>query len=158
MKNNFGKFSGQKSNAQKKEEFRQEKKKVRAERDAYFEKKRMTNKAEDKPARARFSISKQTENTAKSTTASSTDQMPLNKYLAHCAEDADKKLLQNILPNSQDALIAIGPEGDFTTDEVSLSQSQGFQPVSLGESRLRAETAGIIVCAQFQSLWQLNTP
>jgi 23S rRNA pseudouridine2605 synthase len=84
MRNNFGKFSGQKSNAQKKEEFRQEKKKARAERDAYFEKKRMTNNAEDKPARARFSISKQTENTTKSTTASSTDQMPLNKYLAHC--------------------------------------------------------------------------
>ena len=84
MKNNFGKFSGKKSNAQKKEEFRQEKKKVRAERDAYFEKKRQGNKVSDKPARARISIHKKTEDVGKETTTSSTDQMPLNKFLAHC--------------------------------------------------------------------------
>ena len=83
MKNNFGKFSGKKSNAQKKEEFRQEKKKVRAERDAYFEKKRQEKKITDKPVRARFTIEKKTEDAA-ITTNTSTDQMPLNKYLAHC--------------------------------------------------------------------------
>ena len=84
MKNNFGKFSGNKSNAQKKEEFRQEKKKARAERDAYFEKKKQEKKGPIKPSRARIAIGKKTEDPAKSTTTTSSHQMPLNKYLAHC--------------------------------------------------------------------------
>ena len=84
MRNNFGKFSGNKSNAQKKEEFRQEKKKARAERDAYFEKKKQEKKGPIKPSRARIAIGKKTEEPAKSTTTASSHQMPLNKYLAHC--------------------------------------------------------------------------
>jgi 23S rRNA pseudouridine2605 synthase len=85
MKNNFGKFSGNKSNAQKKEEIRQEKKKARAERDAYFEKKKQEKKGPNNPSRARFTINKKSEDPAKSTsTTSSANQMPLNKYLAHC--------------------------------------------------------------------------
>jgi 23S rRNA pseudouridine2605 synthase len=84
MKNNFGKFSGNKSNAQKKEEFRQEKKKARAERDAYFEKKRQVKNVSDKPVKTRFAVVKKTDDTVKSTTGTVNDQMPLNKYLAHC--------------------------------------------------------------------------
>ena len=43
----------------------------------------------------------------------------------------------------QDAIILIGPEGDFTIPEIDFALAQGFTPVSLGESRLRTETAGV---------------
>ncbi len=52
-------------------------------------------------------------------------------------------LLQHATQKGQDAVILIGPEGDFTSEEVDLAQSLGFQPVSLGDSRLRTETAGV---------------
>jgi 23S rRNA pseudouridine2605 synthase len=84
MKNNFGKFSGKKSNAQKKEEFRQEKKKARAERDAYFEKKRQANKPEEDSLKARFPVNKKTSPPVKTTATISDELMPLNKFLAHC--------------------------------------------------------------------------
>jgi len=48
-----------------------------------------------------------------------------------------------LLPN-QDALVLIGPEGDFSEEEVQLAISQGFQPISLGASRLRTETAALV--------------
>jgi 16S rRNA (uracil1498-N3)-methyltransferase len=41
----------------------------------------------------------------------------------------------------------IGPEGDFTPDEVTLAVKNGIKPVSLGQSRLRTETAAVVVCA-----------
>lgn len=81
--------------------------------------------------------------------------LPDSRFIAHCMP-GEKPYLTISSKNQSEICVLIGPEGDFTADEVSLSQSQGFQPVSLGESRLRAETAGIIVCAQIQSLWQIN--
>ena len=68
-----------------------------------------------------------------------------SKYIAHCY-DADKKLLQNEIAKSTDILILIGPEGDFSREEVEKAISAGFNPISLGESRLRTETAGIVAC------------
>ena len=56
----------------------------------------------------------------------------------------DQKLLLKDLPKSSDALILIGPEGDFTIDEISLALQSQFIPVSLGETRLRTETAGLV--------------
>lgn len=58
----------------------------------------------------------------------------------------DKKLLQNELKKSSDVLILIGPEGDFSMEEVQRALSLGFIPVSLGNSRLRTETAGVVAC------------
>ena len=67
------------------------------------------------------------------------------KFIAHCYEE-DKKLLQNVIQKSTDILILIGPEGDFSKEEVQKAMSVGFIPVSLGNSRLRTETAGVVAC------------
>lgn len=68
------------------------------------------------------------------------------KFIAHCY-DQDKRLLQVEYPKSANVLILIGPEGDFSKDEVEKAVSSGFVPVSLGESRLRTETAGVVACS-----------
>lgn len=66
------------------------------------------------------------------------------KFIAHCA-DTDKQQLQNHqIIKSSNCLIAIGPEGDFTKQEIDLALQNGFIPVSLGETRLRTETAGVV--------------
>ena len=67
------------------------------------------------------------------------------KFIAHCY-DEDKKLLQNEIQKYSDVLILIGPEGDFSKEEVQKAVSLGFIPVSLGNSRLRTETAGVVAC------------
>jgi 16S rRNA (uracil1498-N3)-methyltransferase len=67
------------------------------------------------------------------------------KFIAHCYEE-DKKLLQNEIQKSSDVLILIGPEGDFSKEEVQHAIALGFIPVSLGDSRLRTETAGVVAC------------
>lgn len=68
------------------------------------------------------------------------------KYIAHCYAEIDKKdlygeLLQ--LNGDEEVTILIGPEGDFSIDEVRLATSKGYVPVSLGQSRLRTETAAL---------------
>lgn len=60
------------------------------------------------------------------------------QFIAHCV-DADKQFLKS---NGNNALILIGPEGDFTPPEIEAALEQGFLPVSLGSTRLRTETAG----------------
>ena len=65
------------------------------------------------------------------------------KFVAHCYP-GDKSLLKDSLLPNQDALVLIGPEGDFSEEEVQLAISQGFQPISLGASRLRTETAALV--------------
>ena len=67
------------------------------------------------------------------------------KFIAHCYED-DKPLLKNILKPGEDALVLIGPEGDFSEEEVKKAIEQGFVPISLGKSRLRTETAALAAC------------
>ena len=67
------------------------------------------------------------------------------KFIAHCYE-GDKPLLKDCLQQGEDALVLIGPEGDFSEDEVKEALAQGFQPVSLGPSRLRTETAALVAC------------
>lgn len=65
------------------------------------------------------------------------------KFICHCYE-GEKKLLKEALVPGEDALILIGPEGDFSEEEVAKALSHGFQPVSLGKSRLRTETAALV--------------
>ena len=67
------------------------------------------------------------------------------KFIAHCYEE-DKQLLQRVYQKSFDAVILIGPEGDFSPEEVQAAIQHQFHPVSLGSSRLRTETAGIAAC------------
>ncbi len=67
------------------------------------------------------------------------------KLIAHC-EETKKKSLKSVLSPKQAVTLLIGPEGDFSPNEISLAQEYGFNPVSLGESRLRTETAAIVAC------------
>ena len=66
-------------------------------------------------------------------------------FIAHC-EEKDTKSLKDIIHKNTDTTILIGPEGDFSTKEIELALENNFIPVSLGETRLRTETAAIIAC------------
>ncbi|MBO7316162.1 MAG: 16S rRNA (uracil(1498)-N(3))-methyltransferase [Paludibacteraceae bacterium] len=66
-------------------------------------------------------------------------------FIAHCYKQEKNDFLK-ICPKQKSILILIGPEGDFSPSEVENAISLGFVPVSLGESRLRTETAGIVAC------------
>ena len=65
------------------------------------------------------------------------------KYIAHLNNKNTVHLYSN-LKNYKSRCILIGPEGDFTSDEVNYSLKKGFEEVSLGSSRLRTETSGIV--------------
>jgi 16S rRNA (uracil1498-N3)-methyltransferase len=67
------------------------------------------------------------------------------KFIAYCGQ-SDTSELKNTYRKGIKSLILIGPEGDFSTQEVELAKKQGFIPISLGKSRLRTETAGIVAC------------
>jgi 16S rRNA (uracil1498-N3)-methyltransferase len=66
-------------------------------------------------------------------------------YIAHC-EETDRKKLSEICRPGKNTIVLIGPEGDFSPDEIRLALGQHFTPVSLGGNRLRTETAGIVAC------------
>ncbi len=70
------------------------------------------------------------------------------RYLAHCAE-GPKRQAQS---TDEAITVAIGPEGDFSTEEIALALEQGFLPLTLGRSRLRTETAGMVACTLFNLL------
>lgn len=67
------------------------------------------------------------------------------KFIAHC-NSGDKSALKDILVPQTDYIILIGPEGDFTPDEVAVCMQNGYIPITLGESRLRTETAALEAC------------
>jgi len=68
------------------------------------------------------------------------------KFIAHCEADAQKQHLKSYLSKNEDITILIGPEGDFSSEEIALAVNNGFRPVSLGASRLRTETAALVAC------------
>ena len=65
------------------------------------------------------------------------------KFIAHCMEDQPRQLLSHLVRKGSPVRILIGPEGDFSPEEVALALADGYQPVSLGEQRLRTETAAL---------------
>lgn len=67
------------------------------------------------------------------------------KFIAHCYE-GEKPFLKDVLRKGEDALVLIGPEGDFSEKEVEKAIEKGFIPISLGKSRLRTETAALVAC------------
>ena len=71
------------------------------------------------------------------------------KFIAHCT-DEKKAPLSTQSKRSTSSLILIGPEGDFTNIEIELALNKKFVPVSLGENRLRTETAGIVAATLLQ--------
>lgn len=67
------------------------------------------------------------------------------RYILHCAE-GEKEHLFNEVRTCCSTLVMIGPEGDFSKGEVSKALSQGFKEATLGEERLRTETAALAAC------------
>ena len=74
-------------------------------------------------------------------------QLPFEgrKFIASCEPDVTIQL-STIYQKGTNALILIGPEGDFSKEEIVSAIKSGFIPISLGKSRLRTETAGIVAC------------
>ncbi len=78
---------------------------------------------------------------------------PGAKYIAHCYPEIKRSdLFEDLqaVPPEEDVTILIGPEGDFSSDEVQLAIEQGFRSISLGNSRLRTETAGLMAVTMAQ--------
>ena len=65
------------------------------------------------------------------------------KFIAHCYQN-ERQELKDIIRPGEDAVVLIGPEGDFSEEEVNVALSNGFTPISLGPSRLRTETAALV--------------
>lgn len=71
----------------------------------------------------------------------------MQKFICHCYEEeglGEKVALKDALKSGEDVLVMVGPEGDFSIDEVKMAEANGFQGVSLGKSRLRTETAALV--------------
>jgi len=69
------------------------------------------------------------------------------KFIAHCMDDAKVSFSDAINTSTSSQIILIGPEGDFTKEEIDAAFQNHFVPVALGETRLRTETAGIVAAA-----------
>src|SRR5690606_16560337 len=67
------------------------------------------------------------------------------KFIAHC-EDSQKMSLKRVALADHKITILIGPEGDFSNEEIKLATKSGYTPISLGKNRLRTETAAIVAC------------
>lgn len=70
------------------------------------------------------------------------------KFIAHC-EESSKKILKDFELKNRKSLVLIGPEGDFTSEEIKLAKTEGFSEISLGANRLRTETAGLFIVSTF---------
>ena len=76
-----------------------------------------------------------------------------HKYIAHCYEEVPRTYLFDELRQlapTDDALVLVGPEGDFSIDELRKAVANGYQSVHLGKSRLRTETAGLAAVMMMQ--------
>ena len=71
---------------------------------------------------------------------------PEARFIAHCEESKPRQLLSRSLKKGISATILIGPEGDFSPQEIEMAIRNEWKPVSLGNSRLRTETAAIVAC------------
>lgn len=67
------------------------------------------------------------------------------QLIAHC-EETDKKTLKSVLKPNENVTLLIGPEGDFSEKEIALALENNYIPVSLGNTRLRTETAAVVAC------------
>lgn len=79
------------------------------------------------------------------------------RFVAWCDENSPRQLLARACAPGCDTTILIGPEGDFSPAEVQASLEKGFQPVSLGDNRLRTETAALVAVDTFHIINQLHS-
>jgi 16S rRNA (uracil1498-N3)-methyltransferase len=68
------------------------------------------------------------------------------RMIAHCNDSFKRSKVSEVYSKDEDAVILIGPEGDFSEEEIKAASGKNFNHVHLGQSRLRTETAGIAAC------------
>lgn len=73
------------------------------------------------------------------------------RFIAHCIDEGKSEIKDLLIPNSE-YLVLIGPEGDFSPTEIKSALEKGFQPITLGEARLRTETAALSACFELNFL------
>lgn len=78
------------------------------------------------------------------------------KFICYCDDAVERRLLAQEYKPGSDVMILIGPEGDFSREEVDVAMANGFVPVSLGDSRLRTETAAVAACFACHTINQLG--
>jgi 16S rRNA (uracil1498-N3)-methyltransferase len=74
------------------------------------------------------------------------------KMIAHCIDGEPRQFINQIIEPHSKYLILIGPEGDFSENEIFLALQNGFKPLTLGNTRLRTETAGVAACFEINYL------
>lgn len=77
------------------------------------------------------------------------------KFIAHCDAAYERRMLSREYTPGKDTVIIIGPEGDFSSEEIEAATAAGFIPVSLGDARLRTETAALTACGICHTLNQV---
>ena len=75
-----------------------------------------------------------------------------NKMIAHCIDESSRQYISQIAEPHQNYTILIGPEGDFTPIEIDLALQSGYKPLTLGNTRLRTETAALAACFEVNYL------
>ncbi|WP_299760586.1 16S rRNA (uracil(1498)-N(3))-methyltransferase [uncultured Pontibacter sp.] len=83
--------------------------------------------------------------------------IPGSTFIAHLEDDATKGI-KEYYKHGQPHCILIGPEGDFSTGEIAAAYHKGIRPVTLGESRLRTETAALVACHTLNVLHDIFAP
>lgn len=78
------------------------------------------------------------------------------KFVAYCTDDGERRLLSRSFRPGEDAVVLIGPEGDFSPEEIESAIAAGFQPISLGDARLRTETAALTALETLHIVSQLS--
>lgn len=78
------------------------------------------------------------------------------KFICYCDDAVERRLFAQEYKAGSDVMILIGPEGDFSREEVDVAMANGFVPVSLGDSRLRTETAAVAACFACHTINQLG--
>lgn len=89
---------------------------------------------------------------AEPTVFAKADMKQTQVLLAHCMDEMPRQPIKEALQPGKDTLILIGPEGDFTKEEVILAMEHGAKGINLGTTRLRTETAAMAACAYFHLL------
>ena len=78
-----------------------------------------------------------------------------NRYIAYCNDTDSIQHLSKLYPAGSDLIILIGPEGDFTEKEINFAIENRYKPISLGNNRLRTETAALYACTCINLLNQM---
>lgn len=79
------------------------------------------------------------------------------KFIAYCDKSIPRKLFSNEYKANTDTIILIGPEGDFSTEEIKIALENNYTPISLGDNRLRTETAAVVACDTCHIINQINS-